>query len=481
MNKHNKISSNSNSIKKNYGFNLMYKIVTMLTPLITAPYISRVFGPSVVGDYSYIYSVAQYFYVFALLGISDYGSRSIAQVRHEPDKLNLVFNELLTMQVINAVLSIIFYGIYCLLFAKFKFIAVLQGIQIVSVLFDVTWLFFGLEDFVAVSVRNIIVKISSVALIMIFVKRPSDLWIYTLIISGSTIVAQLVILPFLRKYVKFVKVTVKGVLRHYKPNVILFLPVIAANLLHYFDKVMLGGMSTSSELGYYDNAEKLIQVPNSMVTALGAVILPAMTRNIRERDERSIKRIEEYSFLFIVASTCAFGFGISAVAKEFVPLFFGEEFIPTTPMIYYLAPAMFFISCANIMKNEHLLPYGKDSIFALCLILGVVVNVILNSIFIRRNGGVGASLATSISEGTIMLAEVIYLRKKLNIRSMLFVLGSFACIGSIMFACIFKMYVINDVITVFVKFIVGAILYLLLSTFWVYAFKKDIIKHYSNK
>ena len=75
-----------NSIKKNLFYNSLYQILVVLTPLITSPYISRVLGANGLGIYSYSYTIANYFLIFAMLGVMNYGNRSIAKVRSDRSK-----------------------------------------------------------------------------------------------------------------------------------------------------------------------------------------------------------------------------------------------------------------------------------------------------------------------------------------------------------------------------------------------------------
>ena len=71
------------SIKVNYLYNLIYQVFTLVTPLITAPYLARVLGADGIGLYSYTESVASYFLLFAALGISTYGQREIAYTQDD--------------------------------------------------------------------------------------------------------------------------------------------------------------------------------------------------------------------------------------------------------------------------------------------------------------------------------------------------------------------------------------------------------------
>ena len=108
------MKENRNGLKKNYAYNLLYRIVTLVTPLITSPYISRVIGADGIGQYSYTYAISHYFLIFAVLGVSDYGNRCIAKVRDSKEERNKVFSEIVSLQILLSVGMSILYIIYCL-------------------------------------------------------------------------------------------------------------------------------------------------------------------------------------------------------------------------------------------------------------------------------------------------------------------------------------------------------------------------------
>lgn len=62
---------NNPSIKKNVIISTLYQILSVITPLITAPYISRVIGADGIGAYSYTSSIQMYFSLFAALGTAE--------------------------------------------------------------------------------------------------------------------------------------------------------------------------------------------------------------------------------------------------------------------------------------------------------------------------------------------------------------------------------------------------------------------------
>lgn len=87
------------SIKKNFLYNAFYQVLTLILPLITTPYISRVMGAEKIGVYSYAYSIASYFGLFILLGLNNYGNRTIASVCDDKKKLSKTFWSIYVMHV----------------------------------------------------------------------------------------------------------------------------------------------------------------------------------------------------------------------------------------------------------------------------------------------------------------------------------------------------------------------------------------------
>lgn len=474
------MKENKSSLKKNYAYNLLYRIVTLVTPLITSPYISRTIGADGIGRYSYSYAISQYFLIFAVLGVSDYGNRCIAKVRDSVEERNKVFSEILTLQVLLSVLMTILYLVYCVTVAENRQLAFMQGLNVLSAMFDVTWLLFGLELFSITTLRNVTVKIGTVLLILVLVKTPDDVWKYTLIMAGGTLVGQLSVWPILRKYIRFEKPMWREVIKHLKPNLILFLPVVANNLLGYFDKIMIGNISIDAELGCYDNAEKLLSIPNSLVTALGTVMLPRVSNSVAKGELGSVKEMTQKSMLFVVFATSALAFGICAVAKEFVPLFFGPGFDLVIPLLYTLSPYIIFVSWANVLKTQVLLPNNKDMLFVFCLILGASVNVILNSYLIGISGAIGAAIATTISEGLIAVSETIALRRLKLIEFKTYLVQSipFLVFGAFMFCIVHNIFVVNNAITVMCKVVIGAILYLVCSYIYTWRFFPEVLKSF---
>lgn len=405
------------SLQKNFLYNVLYQILLVILPLITAPYISRTLGATAVGVYSYTYSVAYYFLLIAMLGIGNHGNRSIAAVRDDRKKLNKTFSSIYSLQVITFSIAILAYAIYLVLFVKDnRLIVLLQLIYVTSGLFDIGWLFFGLEQFKLTVARNTLIKISTVVLMFVFVHKPSDLWKYTLIMSAGTLFSQAYLWLYVKKYVSFEKCSVKEITSNIKPVLILFIPVLAYSIYKVMDKIMLGNMSSYDQVGFYNNAEKIINIPMGIITALGTVMLPRMSNIVANGDK---KRVDDYiriSAKLVTLLSSAIAFGLMGVSSVLAPVFFGDEFIACGEIIRLLSVTVFFIAWANVIRTQYLIPNKRDSIYLTSTMVGATLNLIINWMLIPKYQANGAAFGTIVAEFSVMLVQMVAVKNELPMR-----------------------------------------------------------------
>lgn len=455
-----------NNIKKNFIYNISYQLLLLLIPLITVPYTSRVLGANGIGQYSYTYSIVNYFMLIALLGINNHGNRTIAKSRENKKELSKNFIGIYSIQVIMSFLMIISYIAYLLLFnIKYKTIATIQIIHLISNTFDINWFFFGIEKFKITVTRSTIIKILSLILIFTLVKNQNDIWIYTIILSGSTLISQLILFPFLKKEIEFTKINISDIKKHIVPCLIMFIPVISISLYKVMDKIMLGAMANVTEVGYYEQAEKIINIPMSIITALGTVMMPRISNLISKGNK---KQIYDYIFksinfmMFLAFPICL---GLIAVSSRFIPIFMGDEFIKTSKLINYLSITIIFISFANVIRKQYLVPMEYDKIFILSVISGALVNLMLNFLLIPRYNSEGASIATVIAELMVMGIQIIAVRKELPILQYFKSISSFIAKSLIMFTLVIIIGKIkmNNIAIICIQVIIGSIVYFILN------------------
>ena len=454
------------SLKKNFIYNSIYQLLILIIPLITAPYLSRVVGAEGVGTYSYTYSIVYYFMLLTLLGVNNYGNRSIAKIRDNKQELSKTFWSIYLFQFIMGILMISAYLIYLIFFEReYKNIAIIQIFFIFSAMLDINWLFFGLEEFKKTIMRNLFVKVGTVILIFTFVKESQDLWKYTLIMSGMTVLSQLILWNFVRKKICFVKISWKDIIKHIKPNIILFVPVIAVSIYKMMDKVMLGILSTVTEVGYFENAEKIINIPMALISALGTVMLPRISHILSKGDTNKVSEYIEKSIIFVMFLSFAMSFGLISIGYNFAPFYFGNEFQKTGVLIMLLSITIPFISFANVLRTQYLIPGEKDKIYIKSVIIGAIINITMNCILIPICQSFGACIATIAAEFFVMFYQSYAVRKNLKIgvyikKSVPFFIKSF-----IMLIVIYPLNFIdiNVLLRLLIQILLGCIIYGILN------------------
>ncbi len=404
--------------------------------------------------------------MLSLLGVNNYGNRAIAKVRDKRNELSKTFWGIYLFQLIMGTLMVIIYLIYIFTFSsKYKTIALIQSLYIISSILDINWFYFGLEEFKLTITRNALIKILSVILIFAFIKSYDDLWKYTLIMAGTTLLSQLFLWSFLRKRVNLVKLNFTDITKHIKPNLILFIPVVAISLYKIMDKIMLGFITNVTEVGYYENAEKIISIPLSLITALGTVMLPRISNIISTGNKKEVKKYIQKSISFVMFMSLSMCFMLIGIGYHFAPLYFGKAFQKTGLLIMLLATTLPFLAFANVLRTQYLIPNEKDKVYIISVSLGAITNLIMNLIFIPKLGSIGACIGTIAAEFIVMLYQTISVRKELNIKKYIKNITPFFIKSLIMFIFIYPIVFlnINSITKIIFQILLGGLIYILLN------------------
>lgn len=473
----------STSIKKNFAYNMLYQVLAIIVPLITSPYLSRVLGADNIGIYSWTYSIVFYFMIFSTLGINNYGNRTIAASRATGDDLSKVFSSIYICQFVMSSIMLLCYFIYIFLVANdYKSIAIIQSINIVSYMLDITWLFYGLENFKVTVARNTVIKLLSLVCIFAFVKDASDLWIYTMIVSGAALIGQVAMWPFAFQNIRIIMPKIREIIPHIRPILILFIPVLAISVFTNMDKYMIGKLSSITQNGFYENTDKIIGVPKAVITALGAVMLPRTANLIACGQEEKSKKYIELTVIYTMMFASALVFGMAGVADYFSVVFWGEEFAECGLLISVMSPAIIFSVLGNIIRTQYLIPRSKDKEYTLSLIVGAAVNLVINACLIPFWGAMGAVVGTVIAEFIMTFLQAFYVRKSVPLIRYILNSWIFVACGVIMFISlrVFHLILKENVVGLVLLIIIGGSEYLLLSCLYLGLSKKQSIIELRN-
>ncbi len=403
------------SIKKNYVFNVFYQILTLITPLVTAPYLSRVLEPDGVGRVSFVESIVSYFSLFAVMGISTYGQREISYVQDDIEKRSKAFWDTKILGFCISGIAILVYVFFALFQKDNSTIYLILTFNLVANFFDITWFFQGMEDFVKTVTRNAVFKIIQIIYIFSFVKRKEDILLYVLGIGLFSALGNLSLWAYLPKYIKRVHVSDLRPFKDFKVVWSLFIPTVAIQIYTVLDKTMIGLITDSSyENGYYEQALKMSKMLLALVTALGAVMVPRIGYLFEKGDKEDIRRYMYRGYRFVWFLGIPMCFGIIMVAPNFVPWFFGAGYDKVVPLLQILSLLILAIGINNVTGIQYLIPTKKQNIFTMTVIIGAVTNFCLNMVLIYFFKSIGAAFASVTAESIIAIVQLIIVRKELS-------------------------------------------------------------------
>lgn len=450
-------------IVKNFLYNASYQVFVLLIPLITTPYLARILGPTGVGINSYTNSIIQYFILFGSVGVNLYGNRQIAFVRGNKDELTNTFFEIFLMRVFTIVLSYIGFLVFLMFMKQYRIYYLMQSISIVAAAFDVSWFFMGMEDFGVTVIRNLVIKLLTLISIFSFVRTPNDLGVYILILSLSLLLGNLTLFPKLWKYVSWPRIRKLNIWRHLKPSFLLFIPQIATQVYLVVNKTMLGSMTNVENAGYFDQSDKLIKMVLAVVTATGTVMLPHVANAFANGQSKKINKYLYTSFQFVTAISVPMMFGLVSIAPMFVPLFFTDRFLSVTPLISIESVVIILIAWSNAVGTQYLLPTKRVRAYTASVVIGALVNIVLNIPMILLWGAIGTALATVVSELVVTVYQLLSIRSQIEYKKLFKDLGKYLSAGVIMYAVIFyiNIFLPSSWISISIDIVVGALVYCL--------------------
>lgn len=450
--------------KVNLLYQSAYQILNIILPIITAPYVSRVLGAENIGYYSYSFSVANYFVLFAMLGINNYGNKYIAEVKADQNKLNEAFSNLFALHCISSIITMVAYLFYVQTTSDNRIYAMICCFYLIGALLDINWLFFGLEEFKITVTRNTLFKVGTVCAVFIFVRNSTDTWKYILVMALGNVISQGILWYIRSRYVKFVKPKWILMKSNIKPLFILFVPVIAVSVYKIMDKIMIERMSNTIQVGYYENAEKIINVPMGLITAVGVVMLPRAAALLSNKRDDVLKKSISVTIKYVMILAYALTFGLIAIGTDFAQVFFGNEFKPSGLMIQGLAITIPFMAFANIIRTQYLIPKGYNRIFIVSVVSGAFVNFVVNFFLIQLMGANGAVVGTILAEIVVCVIQAFAVSKELDIHRNLKESVVYFVAAFFMYCCV---RILNKNLTLkisslIIEIIVGAFIYALL-------------------
>lgn len=407
------------SIKVNSILNVIKTISSIIFPLFTFPYVSRVLQPENVGKVNFGSSFVSYFTLIASLGITTYAIRECSAVRGDKKKLGEKASQIFSINVCTTIVAYVLLGLSLIFFRKldsYRTLIIIQSTAILFTTWGADWLNSAMEDFKFITIRSIGFQFISLILMFILVHQPNDYYKYAAITVLSSCGANITNIIYRRKYctVRFTKDMHWQ--EHFTPILLLFVMILAQTIFNSSDITMLGLMKGDYEVGIYSTAHKIEGIIAQVVSSLAWVVMPRMSAYFAEGNYEKINALLRKVFNILVF------IGVPAIAGSIV---LSNEIVLIVGGVSYLASALpldilmmsfgFSLLGGSFLGNMVLLPSKNEKTYMYICCVATVINVVLNLILIRLWGAVAAAGTTAFCSFLMMLMMVATRDKRIRL------------------------------------------------------------------
>jgi O-antigen/teichoic acid export membrane protein len=453
------------SLKINGFMYTMKVVVTLLFPLISFPYMSRILGPQGVGWINFATSFSGYFVLFAGIGIPFHGIREISRVRDDEIELAAKTKEIFLMHMLASFISFLVYLFVInmqkdLMHQHLIFVVMSFSIPLTALSMD--WFYQGMEKYVYITIRTILFSIVSLVALFIFVRRPEHYVVCAAISIFASLGSSVLNFWNARKFIFSPKTRPLKFRSHLKSMGKSYAILLVSSLYLNIDVVFLGVLSQPENVGYYTAASRFLTAVWSLISSFGATLVPRLSYFNEKGQEKEFQAVINKSIEITMLLCLPAMVGSMVLSNEIILIFAGEKFLPAVSCLNITLPGLMFAALANIFAWQILFPKNKDGGVIFSLGIAAAISLASNFVLISNYHHIGAAVSKLLAETVVFIALYFQAKKICEIK--LFdwlVLRVYIFSSLLMMMAIFlvKILIINLYLKLVVSISLGVFLY----------------------
>lgn len=455
-----------NNINRNATYNIINNAFSILFPLITFPYISRVLGAENTGKVNFGNSIVSYFSLLASLGVTTHAIRECASVRSDRQKLSDVASQIFSINILSMAIAYTALAV-TLVFAEslqsYRYLIFVQSLTILFTTVGTGWLNTAMGDFKYITIRTVLVQVLSLLLLLLFVREREDYirYVYISVLASSG--ANIWNIFYRRKYCKVSFVKDMKIRHHFKSIMVLFSMLIAQTVFVSTDTTILGLEHGDVETGLYGVSTKIYSIVNTVIASVAWVVMPELSELFSKKEYGKINSVLKYSMNIIIVLGVPAITGLNLLTQEIIITLSGFEYIKAALSLHILTVALAFSFAGGFIGNIILLPSKKENIMLVGSMISAVINLVLNLILIPHYGLNAAAATTAVANGVGFLFGIPFVDKNISLKGVGSMLKAPVIGAAVMAAAVsvMKSVQFNIYAKTFSCIVAGAVIYIL--------------------
>lgn len=411
------------SLAKNAIYKVILNVFNLLVPLFVGPYIAGLLSPELYGIYNRVYAEFQVFFIIGAFGIYNYGVREISKVRNNEKKFRSIFTSLFVIGILSNLIVTIFYVIYFMVRGNGidRYVYLVMIIQMVSNMFYIEFVNEAVENYQFIAFKTILIRLAYLVAIFLFVRKPTDVIVYSIIVCMTVLLNNLASFIYLKKRYKFDFHNVQ-ILCHIFPLIVNLIFVNVELLYSQLDKILLGAVVSDIAVTEYTLPTTLVGMISTIPLSLITVAIPRLSTYIGEGDIIKYTDTLKNTCRVYMAILIPMSFGVMVLSKEIMWLYSKDVYTYVYPVLICAAISRIIYGYQSIMTYLVMYVNGLEKQLTLFLLGGGIANIILNGILIilKCFTPLTALITTMISVLIFIFSANKYAQKNLQLKNIFF-------------------------------------------------------------
>lgn len=399
-----KKSDSNNSIAHNAFSRIIMYILNLLVPVVIGPYLARVLDVELYAQYNTALSIAQWFLPIAVFGIYNYGMRQASRERENQIETGRVFTKLFVFGLISTTSALAVYFLFVFTFKRSELgLYSLLSINIIANYFAIEWLNEAFENYKFILYKTMLVRLAYVVSIFIFVRKPEDILPYTGIASGVIFFNNFLGYLYVRRKVKFVKVSFREIISLTQPLFVVMLLTNTNMLFLMLDRLFLSVFASEKIfVTYYTMAMLITMAIMNVASSIFYVAVPRLSNYLASGNLEEYKKLlASSSHAFFLVAMPIFA-GVATLGREIMYVYGGEKYLGAGSTLAVFG-IMFMVYAIDLsLANQVLFVRGMENLLLVIYLAGGGVNLAINIVLL-----ISGNLTPTLLIATTLVADLV--------------------------------------------------------------------------
>lgn len=377
-------------------------VIAKLPPLLTFPYLTRVLGPELYGKYGYAKNVAYLLTLLASIGLVPYGIRAVAQNAGQEKAIN---SKIIGIRLVFTIAAMAILLLYTFTVSPaddlIRMLLLISGLIMIPSALNLDWLLIGRSQITPVAVAIIVGQMLYAALVILFVKSKSTVWVIPAsTLAGETVTVSIIYYVVWKRFgLAWPSFTKSDFLEIVPVSLLLGFASIVSMSYDKIDTIILGYFRPIAEVGVYMATYKIIWMIMSFLPILSTVFFPMVAESVGSAQD-SVRNSQLYLKIFTFLAFPLITGGV-VLAEPFTRFIIGNDYPGAGLLFSILLPNLLAGGLANYYAGIKLVALNKNKEYAIAVATGAAANLMLNLIFVPYWGAIAAAVVTCLSQFSV--------------------------------------------------------------------------------